>query len=58
MMAAIQGASGVNLAAYESKEAVEAVEEKIQGIRSSWMMSAPPVIYQGVQFKQSLSDYG
>ena len=50
MMAAITGeTSGVNLAAYESKEAVEAVEEKIQGVLSeaAGMMSAPPVIYQG-----------
>ena len=50
MMAAITGeASGVNLAAYESKEAVEAVEEKIQGVLSeaAGMMAAPPVIYKG-----------
>ena len=33
MMAAITGEnSGVNLSAYESKEAAEAVEEKIQGV--------------------------
>tara|TARA_B100000683_G_scaffold135162_1_gene131937 strand:- start:537 stop:1172 length:636 start_codon:yes stop_codon:yes gene_type:complete len=50
MMAAITGeTSGVNLAAYESKEAVEAVEEKIQGVlsKAAGMMAAPPIIYQG-----------
>jgi len=50
MMAAITGeTSGVNLSAYESKEAAEAVEEKIQGVLSeaAGMMSAPPVIYKG-----------
>ena len=50
MMAAITGeTSGVNLSAYESKEAAEAVEEKIQGVLSeaAGMMAAPPVIYKG-----------
>ena len=50
MMAAITGEnSGVNLSAYESKEAAEAVEEKIQGVLSeaAGMMAAPPVIYKG-----------
>ncbi len=50
MMAAITGeTSGINMAAYESKEAVEAIEEKIQGVLSeaAGMMAAPPVIYQG-----------
>ena len=50
MMAAITGdTSGINISAYESKEAVEAVEEKIQGVLSqaAGMMAAPPVIYQG-----------
>ena len=50
MMAAITGeTSGVILSAYESKEAVEAVEEKIQGVLSeaAGMMAAPPVIYKG-----------
>ena len=39
MMAAITGeTSGINMAAYESKEAVEAVEEKNTRsiVRSSW----------------------
>ena len=50
MMAAITGeTSGINMAAYESKEAVEAVEEKIQGVlsKAAGMMAAPPIIYQG-----------
>jgi|TARA_B100001142_G_scaffold327436_1_gene385053 hypothetical protein len=50
MMAAITGeTSGINLSAYESKAAAEAVEEKIQGVLSeaASMFSAPPVIYQG-----------
>jgi len=50
MMAAITGeTSGINLSAYESKEAAEAVEEKIQGVLSeaAGMMAAPPVIYKG-----------
>ena len=50
MMAAITGeTSGINMAAYESKEAVEAVEEKIQAVLSeaAGMMAAPPIIYQG-----------
>ena len=50
MMAAITGdTSGINISAYESKEAVEAVEEKIQGVlsKAAGMMAAPPIIYQG-----------
>ena len=50
MMAAITGdTSGINISAYESKEALEAVEEKIQGVLSqaAGMMAAPPIIYQG-----------
>ncbi|MBL6629051.1 MAG: hypothetical protein ISP22_05565, partial [Candidatus Actinomarina sp.] len=41
--------SGVNMAAYESKEAMESVADKIQSVlaEAAAFMSAPPVIYQG-----------
>ena len=50
MTAAITGeTSGVNMAAYESKEAMESIADKIQSVLSeaAVFMSAPPVIYQG-----------
>lgn len=50
MTAAITGeTSGVNMAAYESKEAMESVADKIQSVlaEAAAFMSAPPVIYQG-----------
>ena len=41
--------SGINMAAWDSKEASEAVAEKIQATlgEASSFMSAPPVIYEG-----------
>ena len=50
MTAAITGeTSGINMAAYESKEAMESIADKIQTVlaEAAVFMSAPPVIYQG-----------
>lgn len=50
MTAAITGeTSGINMAAWESKEAAEAVAEKIQATLAdaASFMAAPPVIYEG-----------
>ena len=50
LTAAITGdTSGINMAAWDSKEASEAVAEKIQATlaEASCFMSAPPVIYEG-----------
>ena len=50
LTAAITGdTSGINMAAWDSKEASEAVAEKIQATlaEASSFMSAPPVIYEG-----------
>ena len=50
MMAAITGEnSGINLSCYDSKESLEAAQEKIQGVLSgaASLMSAPPVVYEG-----------
>ena len=50
LTAAITGdPSGINMAAWDSKEASEAVAEKIQATlgEASSFMSAPPVIYEG-----------
>lgn len=50
MTAAITGeTSGINISCYESKESMEAVQDKIQVVLSeaAEFMAAPPVIYQG-----------
>ena len=50
MTAAITGeTSGINIACYESKESMEAVQDKIQVVLSeaAEFMAASPVIYQG-----------
>ena len=50
LTAAITGdTSGVNMAAWENKEASEAAAEKIQSAlaEAASLMSAPPVIYEG-----------
>ena len=50
LTAAITGdTSGVNMAAWENKEASEAAAEKIQSAlaEADPLMSAPPVIYEG-----------
>ena len=50
LTAALTGdTSGINMAAWDSKEASEAVAEKIQSTlaEASTFMSAPPVIYEG-----------
>jgi hypothetical protein len=50
MMAAITGEnSGINLSCYDSKESLEAAQEKIQGVLAgaASLMSAPPVVYEG-----------
>ena len=50
MMAAITGEnSGINLSCYDSKESLDAAQEKIQGVLSGAanLMSAPPVVYEG-----------
>ena len=50
LTAAITGdTSGVNMAAWENKEASEAAAEKIQSAlaEAAPLMSAPPVIYEG-----------
>ena len=50
MTAAITGeTSGINMSAYESKEASDAVAEKVQATlaEAASFMAAPPVIYEG-----------
>ena len=50
MMAAITGEkSGINLSCYDSKESLEAAQEKIEGVLSgaASLMAAPPVVYEG-----------
>ena len=50
LTAAITGeTSGINMSAYESKEASDAVAEKVQATlaEAASFMSAPPVIYEG-----------
>ena len=50
MMAAITGEnSGINLSCYDSKESLDAAQEKIDGVLSgaASLMAAPPVVYEG-----------
>ena len=50
MTAAITGeTSGINMSAYENKEASDAIAEKVQATlaEAASFMSAPPVIYEG-----------
>tara|TARA_B100000900_G_scaffold144014_1_gene122056 strand:- start:330 stop:965 length:636 start_codon:yes stop_codon:yes gene_type:complete len=50
MMAAITGEnSGINLSCYDSKESLDAAQEKIEGVLSgaASLMAAPPVVYEG-----------
>ena len=63
MTAAITGeTSFINMAAWESKEAVEAVAEKIQATLAdaASFMAAPPVIYEGeaVYMEMSIKSIG
>ncbi len=50
MMAAVTGEnSGINLSCYESKEALDAAQEQIDGVLAGAanLMAAPPVVYEG-----------
>ena len=50
IMAAITGEnSGINLSCYDSKESLDAAQEKIDGVLSgaASLMAAPPVVYEG-----------
>tara|TARA_B100000609_G_C17069806_1_gene358475 strand:- start:29 stop:664 length:636 start_codon:yes stop_codon:yes gene_type:complete len=50
IMAAITGEnSGINLSCYDSKESLDAAQEKIDGVLAgaASLMSAPPIVYEG-----------
>ena len=50
IMAAITGEnSGINLSCYDSKESLDAAQEKIESVLAgaASLMSAPPVVYEG-----------